>query len=177
MRKSVFILLPLITLLIECVFTCVQAAEKPMLFDRDIPVVQTERIGITVHNDTWQQRTLLKGTIDYKGGSHESFKVFVEGITDICPRTTNHIPVPKGLVKSISLILSNYRDDPLPDDEESTVIAVLLLNRIIPSTLTAITFTIQNSGIAHMPQFYLPPKFNEAEGKWSPQEDSTRGLF
>jgi hypothetical protein len=164
MRKSVLKVLTCIALLTEFVFMGVQAVEQPIHSD-DTPLVQKERIEITVHNDTWSQKTMLKGSIDYKQGGHEDFTLLIEGITDICPRITNHIHVPKGLVKSIGLRLSNYRDDP-QDDDEATVIAILLLKRLIPSTLISITFTIYSDGIVHEPQFHFPPVYHQGEARW-----------
>jgi hypothetical protein len=150
MRKNSIIIGLIIVTLTGVVFMKGQAAE--------------ETIPIHVYNDFYSEKTRLVGVVAYKYDKPDAeFKLILECVDEESNRTITDLTVPKGLVKSIHLILTNYHEVPNHKDDRETLIASLVFTPI-PSSVLDITFAIKGRAIVvHDAKYHLPPPFNGSD--------------
>ncbi len=150
MRKNSIIIGLIVVTLTGVVFTKAQAAE--------------ETIPIHVYNDFYTEKTRLLGVITYKYNKPDAeFNLILEGVDEESNRTITDLTVPKGLIKSIRLILTNYHEVPNPKDDRETLIASLVFTPL-PSSVLDITFAIKSRAIVvHDAIYHLPPPFNGSD--------------
>lgn len=120
-----------------------------------------ETIPIHVHNDRWPEKTRLVGIVTYKHNKPSAeFNLILEGVSEESSRATTHLSVPKGLVKCVQLLLTNYYEEATRNNLEETLLAGLNFTPI-PSSLLEISFTIRERIIVEEAIYLLPPRFLE----------------
>lgn len=153
-RKIIFNKKRLKVLIFAFIFACTQAMEESDSSLESDYSDEEPRLLITVHNDTWDQRTKLEGTVDYKDGTCENFGGLIEGITKDCSRITCNFSVQKKLTKSVFLFLRC-------DDQQQTGLVEFLLDLKPLNSLLGVTFTTNDQKFTYEALYSLPPLFHE----------------
>jgi hypothetical protein len=126
-------------------FNPIEGAEKPPMKDL---------IPFHVINETWHQKTELKGLVIYENTQEEFSLILDEIVAEEAP-TQKTIHFSSDGIKEIGLLLQNYREPPGEEDDEATLITTLPSFKPT-SSLEEIRFIIHRDRITPQPTYLNP---------------------